>query len=72
MSEFRLKRITSLSISARKEVEAKLNALDGFNFQGWVKVSYSNNSVPEVISVDPIEGSGIKYVELIMDSVRNS
>ena len=70
IKEVRIKSVDSLSESAKREVTAKLEALpDGFNYRGYAKVSYAENSPLKVVDIAPIEGTGVDFFDELIDRV---
>ena len=63
VEEVRIRKMNQLSDAAQAEVREKLKAMNtSFNFQGYVKISYTYFPL-RVVSVDPIEGVGVEYID---------
>lgn len=71
IKEIRIKKVVNLSSSAQKEVKEKLaSKSEGFNYQGYAKVSYRENSPLSVVSVDPIEGTILDVFSEVMGKIK--
>lgn len=74
IKEVRIKRVRDLSPVAQQQVHEKLNRLQAenpsFQFKGFAKVRYVENSPLSVYDIEPIEGDASSYFAGIMDKVR--
>jgi len=71
IKEIRIKKVENLSPSAQREVEEKLKEVsENFNYRGYAKVSYKENSPLSVVSIDPIEGTIIDVFSGIMNKIK--
>ena len=75
IKEIQIKKVVILSSQAREEVNIKLQkeyeTNPDFNFQGYAKVSYTEDTPLSVFSVDPIEGDILNVFSDIMRRLRS-
>lgn len=71
IQEIRIKKVSTLSPVAQKEVREKLEKEgERFNFKGYAKVSYAEGSPLYVVSVDPIEGTIMDVFDEVMKEIK--
>lgn len=69
--ETRIKKVSTLSQVAQKEVRDKLAfKSESFNFKGYAKINYTKNSFLSVCSIDPIEGTIINMFDQVMTDIN--